>query len=277
MKILHYRADLRSVAFILTSLALFTVQWTGVVRHPALWAASFALAFLACVVNHNHQHHPTFARGDLNCVFGVLVSLAIGAPACSIIPMHNMNHHVHNNLPADFVRASLVRFRWKPLNLIAFPFVAIAGYLKAKTGIMRSWRRARPRLFRQLVLERLALYSILPAMLIVHPLETLAYVVAPCLFGQWAILAINHLQHVGCDPGSEYAHSRNFTGRCLNWWMMNNGFHTVHHLSPHVHWSLLPQVHQQIRSMIDPMLERKSLGVGLFEFYLRPGGVKEAS
>lgn len=277
MRILPYRADLRSVGFVLAALALAAIQWAGVARHPALLAASFPLAFLGCVVNHNHQHHPTFAFAGLNKVFGVLVTLAIGAPACSIIPMHNMNHHVHNNLQADFVRASLVRFRWKPLNLIVFPFAALAGYFRARTGILESWRRARPGLFRQLVLERAALCSIVPAMLVVRPLETLSYVVGPYLFGQWAILAINHLQHVGCDPGSEYGHSRNFVGRWLNWWVLNSGYHTAHHVRPEVHWSLLPQVHGQIRSMMDPRLERKSLVAGVFDFYLRPGGVKESA
>lgn len=276
MRIMRYRADLRSTLLILAALALSSVQWAGVARHPALWAASFAIAFLGCVVNHNHQHHPTFVRSDLNRAFGVLLTLVIGAPACSIIPLHNMNHHVHNNSPADFVRASLVRFRWRPLNLIVFPFAALAGYLKAKSGIMGSWRQARPQLFRQLVLERLALYSIVPAMLFVRPVETLAYVVGPFLFGQWAILAINHLQHSGCDPASEYGHSRNFIGRWLNWWMLNNGYHTAHHLRPEVHWSLLPKVHEQIRSMIDPKLERKSLVIGVYDFYIRPGGAKEA-
>jgi len=80
-----------------SALAAYGVQWAGLVRHPALYAASLGLAFLACVINHNHQHHPTFVPRGLNRAFGALISLAMGIPATTIVAMHNYNHHVHNN------------------------------------------------------------------------------------------------------------------------------------------------------------------------------------
>lgn len=271
MKIPHHRADLRSIAFVLASLALTAVQWTGAARHPALFAASIGLAFIACIVNHNHQHHPTFAPPALNQAFGVLLTWSIGQPASAIIPMHNLNHHVHNNHMEDHVRASIVRFRWNLLNLLAFPIVALAGYARVKSRMMRAWRRLRPDLHRRLVFERLALCPVLAAMLAARPLDTLLYVAAPWVFGQWGILAINHLQHDGCDPDSEYAHARDFTGRFLNWWTFNNGYHTAHHLRPDVHWSRLPELHASIRDRLDPRLERRSLPAALVELYVWPG------
>src|SRR5207248_11772882 len=87
---------------------------------------------------------------------------------------------------------------------------------------------------------------------------------------QWGILAINHVQHDGCDPDSTYNHSRNFVGRWLNWWVFNNGYHTAHHLRPGLHWSQLPALHAEIRDCIDPTLERRSLLLAAVEFYLWP-------
>ena len=270
MKILHHRADVRSTAFVLAALAVTAVQWTGLLRHPALCAAGAVLAFLACVVNHNHQHHPTFAPAALNRVFGALLSLATGQPACAIVPMHLGNHHPRNNRPDDHVRVSLVRFRWNLLNLLLFPFAALAGYARVKSGEMRAWRAAHPALYRQLVLERLALYSIVATMLAARPAETMLYAVLPWAFGQWGIIAINLIQHDGCDPESDVDHSRNYTGRWLNWWVLNNGYHTVHHLRPDLHWSLLPEAHAGFRGRIDPRLERRSLGADLVAFYVWP-------
>lgn len=232
MKILHYAADWRSIVFVLLAIAIPTVQWTDSFRHPALYVASFALAFIACVINHNHQHHPAFVPSWLNRVFSVLLTFALGVPATAIVAMHNHNHHVHNNHAEDFVRTSIVRFRWNLLNLLVFPFVALSQYMPVKSATLRSWRSDRPALYRQLVLERWTWYPVLVMLLALDPLATLLYVVLPHLFGQWGILAINHVQHDGCDHASEYNHSRNFTGRWLNWWVFNNGYHTAHHLRP---------------------------------------------
>ena len=271
MKLLSYPADVRSLAFVALAHVLMALQWTGAMRHPALYAASLVLAFIACVINHNHQHHPTFRQAPLNRLLGIFLTLAIGQPARAIIPMHNRNHHVHNNDANDFVRASIVRFRWNALNLIAFPFVAVAGFARAKSDAMREWRRSQPALYRDLLVERFAFYPTLVILLALRPMDTLVYVIGPYLAGQWGILAINLVQHDGCDHDSMYRHSRDFTGPVLNWLLFNNGYHTVHHLRPGLHWSLVPRFHQKIRSRLDPRLEGLSLVAVLIEFYLWPG------
>jgi len=271
MKTLSYRADIQSVAFVALAHLLMALQWMEAVRHPAVYATSLWLAFVACIINHNHQHHPTFARAPLNRLFGVLLTLAIGQPASAIIPMHNLNHHVHNNHEDDFVRASIVQFHWNSLNLLCFPFVALIGYARVKSDAMRAWRCTRPGLYRALLVERLSFYPTVVALLALRPMDTLVYVIGPYLAGQWGILAINLVQHDGCDPDSTYRHSRDFTGRALNWFVFNNGYHTAHHLRPGLHWSLLPAFHRRIRGNLDPQLERRSLVAALIEFYLWPG------
>lgn len=266
-KLLYYPADARSVLFVAVALGLAAVQWTGAARHPALYAASLCFAFFACVIDHNHQHHPTFRHRGLNRAFGVLLTWAIGQPATAIVPMHVMNHHVHNNHDQDHVRATIVGWRWNLVNLVVFPFVAIRGYARVKSREMRAWAERRPRLYRQLVVERWALYPAAAALLLVSPLDTLIYVVVPWIYGQWGILAVNHVQHHGCDPESELGHSRDFTGRWLNWWTFNNGYHTAHHLRPGRHWSRLPELHAELA----PELQERSLIAVLFRQYLLNG------
>lgn len=270
MRIFRYRCDVRSVVFVALAIAVPALQWCGEMTHPLLYLASFPLAFIACVVNHNHQHLPVFVRPQLNRPFGVVLSLAIGFPAVAVSAMHNDNHHVFNNRPEDHVRTSLVDFRWKLLNLLFLPLVAVFHYARVKSHVLAAWRTESPFRYRQLWLERSALYPALVVLLVVRPLETAIYFVLPWLFGQWGILAINHVQHDGCDHASQYNHSRNFVGRWLNWWLFNNGYHTAHHLLPRLHWSWLPEYHAKIREQIDPSLERRSLLVALWEFYFWP-------
>lgn len=270
MKVFYDRSDVKSVLFVATALAATAVQWSGLARHPALYAASLCFAFFACVIDHNHQHRPVFHARSANRVFGVLVTLAIGQPASAIVPMHVLNHHVHNNDDEDFVRASIVGFRWKLLNLVLFPFVALRGYARVKSRDLREWGRRRPGLYRQLILERWALYPVAAALLVAAPLDTLVFVVAPWLYGQWGILAVNHVQHAGCDPESPYNHTRNFTGRWLNWWTFNNGYHTAHHLRPALHWSRLPELHAELEPHLDPRLQYRSMLAAVARLYLWP-------
>jgi fatty acid desaturase len=253
------------------AILVYAIQWAGVWRHPLVFGASLCLAFFACVINHNHQHHPTFVNRRLNQAFAVLISLAMGVPATVVVAMHNHNHHVQNNHPADFVRASIVDFRWNLLNLVLFPFVAVARFAPTKAQDIRAWRTTHPGLYREVLLERCVFYPTLLLLFALRPLETVLYFALPYLVGQWGILAINHIQHDGCDPDSSYNHSRNFVGRWLNWWVFNNGFHTAHHLRPGLHWSRLPQFHAEIRQRIAPALERRSLLVAVVEFYFWPG------
>ena len=274
MKLLHYRADWRSIAFVLLAIACYAVQWLGVWRHPLLLIASMLLVFIGCIINHNHQHHPTFVHRTSNALFGMLITLAIGVPASVIVAMHNLNHHVHNNNERDHVRATIVDFRWRWLNPLLFPFVALSRFAKEKASVMRQWKISRPGLYQQLTAERVVLYPMLVVLLIFKPVPTLLYLAVPYLFGQWAILAINHLQHVGCETGSKYNHSRNFVGRWGNWWFFNNGFHTAHHLRPGLHWSKLPEYHARIEQHIQPQYNCRSLIWSGIQLYLLPGGAR---
>jgi hypothetical protein len=55
----------------------------------------------------------------------------------------------------------------------------------------------------------------------------------------FAVLIFNYVQHVHADEESRYNHSRNFTG-LLNAMLFNNGYHTIHHEHPGVHWNETP-------------------------------------
>lgn len=269
MTLLRYSADRRSVLFIATSLALMAVQWTETLRHPTIYAASLAFAFFACVINHNHQHHPTFRHRRLDQLFGLMITWATGQPSLAIRPMHMMNHHVHNNDEEDFVRASIVDYKIKIFNLLLFPFVALRRFVRVKAAEMRRWREKRPELYRQLVVERWALYPLLVVLLFAAPRETFLFIFLPWLFGQWGILAVNHIQHAGCDHESRFNHSRNFTGSWLNWWTFNNGFHTAHHLQPGLHWTRLPVFHKGILPQLAPELQEPSLLRALARLYFK--------
>ena len=80
------------------------------------------------------------------------------------------------------------------------------------------------------------------------------------------------LQHDGCDETSPYNHSRNFTGKLVNFFTYNNGYHGIHHLQPGLHWSLAPKAHDELlKPFQDPRLDEPSLLAYLFRTFVWPG------
>ena len=101
--------------------------------------------------------------------------------------------------------------------------------------------------------------------------KALLYVLIPHQYAAWGIITMNLLQHDGCDEASEYNHSRNFVGRMVNWWVYNNGYHSIHHEEPGLHWSLLPVEHaKRIAPHIHPNLDQASLVLYILRTFFFP-------
>lgn len=245
--------------------ALFVVPWTGMFRCPLLLPLTALFAFVACIIKHNHIHCRTFTTPGWNALFNLWISVATGQPATGIITVHNERHHGHMNSVDDFVRTSLVRSRSNVVNFLLFASRSVAAMYREKPSDLKLWRRRAPRLHRQALMERTLVYGVAIVLLVADWRATLLYVGMPWLFGQWALVTLNLLQHQDCDHGSEYDHSRNLTGRLNNWFFLNNGFHTAHHLRPGLHWSQLREMHERlIAPRMAPDLNERSLCIALW-------------
>jgi len=257
---LRYGADLRTLAFLILFNVLLAVQWLGIARGAYLLLPTYILAVVALVVKHNHVHSPTFRGASWNSLFELWLSVLTAHPTSGIITSHNVLHHGSNNTDADFVRCSLVRYRSNFLNLMAFFFASIRTMYRNKPNDLEAWRHSRPDLYRQAIAERILTYGFLLLLVLVDWRSTVKYCLGPWFFAQWVLVTINLLQHQDCDFSSEYNHSRNLTGRLLNWLLLNNGYHAAHHMFPSAHWSRLPAIHQRvIATRTDPGLEERSL------------------
>ena len=273
---LRHHEDFRALGFLLLLVILMFVQWTGICRSWFLLPATCLLVFEACVIKHNHIHCRTFASRGWNRAFELLLGICTGQATASIIPVHNERHHAQNNTEEDYVRSTLVSFRRNWLNLLVFPFAVVALVRRNKRKDIARWRSEKPAMYRRIRQERLVV--MLPAVLLLvsnwH--ATLIYIGLPWVFGQWGIVTINLLQHQHCEHSSLYDHSRNITGRFINWLFLNNGFHTAHHLCPAMHWRRLPAFHRQlVEPHMRPELNQRSLVVSIWkQFFHRAEGQK---
>jgi fatty acid desaturase len=272
---LRFAADRRTLAMIGFVWAFELAAWawdpSGVPCAP-LVALIAVLSWVCAVIAHNTLHAPVFRGRAANRMFQVVLSLSYGWPVSEYVPGHNKSHHRHLQTRRDLMRTTKVRFRWNLLNAIAFVPRVMVDIFPENMRYIELMRRRRPRWFRQFLLEVVAVWSVKAIALLVDWRRALLFLFIPHLFAVWGITAVNLLQHDGCVDGDPINGSRNFVGAAFNWLTFNNGYHTMHHLQPALHWSLLPAAHlEKVHPRIAPQLEQRSLALYLWRTFIWPG------
>lgn len=273
---LRYRADIKTLCFVAIYFGLVAVQW---VYAPAELYLAIPLLVLTCwfsffgaVATHNTVHCPVFHQRWLNRAFQVVLTLTYGHPVSAYVPGHNLSHHKHTQSRRDVMRTSKTRFRWNLLNGLFFMSRVGKDVFIADMRYFKAMYRRNPPWFRQMILESTIFLGSMGALLVLDWKKFLLYVLIPHQYAAWGIITMNLLQHDGCDEKSEWNHSRNFVGKLVNWWTYNNGFHTIHHMEPGLHWSLLPEAHKErVAPHIHPNLDQSSLLAYLFRTFGWPG------
>jgi fatty acid desaturase len=263
--IIRHASDWRSVATTFTACALLVGQWSGWCRSPWLWMLSVVLVYQTYLVNHNHQHLPTFTWGWLNRFYDLLLTLVSGLPASMMIPMHNRNHHHERNGPDDYMCTSCARGGWPIARLLSYPIAVAFAYAPRKRRMIAAAAMSDPVLHRRILVERWGLILLVAMLFLLKPRETLWAIMLPWTLSQYWVVNSNFLQHDGCDYRHEVGHSRDITGALVNWMTFNGGYHTIHHEHPGMHWSLLPQAHAQRIDTLDEKLQHRSLLLMLWQ------------
>lgn len=281
---LRKSADVRSVAFVVTYFVLvgaaFSLElpWWGWV---GFCVPLCFLSFFCAVITHNTVHCPVFKADPLNTVFHTALTLCYGHPVSMYVPGHNLSHHRYMQQTKDRMRTDKMRFKWNLLNQLFFMFTVGPPIFKDNIRFAKAMRRrGNLKWYRQFQLEAVAYVGFLVALALLDPvkvfgflpLKFLVFVVLPHQYAAWGIMGINFVQHDGADGKHPYNHSRNFTGKLVNWFTFNNGYHGMHHLKAGLHWSHLPEAHEkELAPHLHPNLNRKGILPYLIEAYIWPG------
>lgn len=268
---LRRRADLWPLSTHVAYFALLVAAWmhgTYDWTMAALVAGICLTAFQGAVQNHNAIHCPVFKKRWMNRAYQVVLTLIYGHPSSSYVPGHNLGHHKATDTPKDAMRTSKARFRLNVLNILLFILIVAKSVASADSAYAKAMRKRHPVWFRQLVIEMSTLISVSAVLLYLDWKLALLLWFFPHFYAQWGITGINLLQHDGCDIESKYDHSRNFVDPFLNLLAFNNGYHTIHHMKPGLHWSLAKEAHErEVAPHIHPNLAQKSLWKYLFVTY----------
>jgi beta-carotene hydroxylase len=270
-------ADYRTLLWVAFMLALVALHYTQPALGWWLFPLSAYLAIAAGVIAHNHNHCPIFTDRRVNAVFGNLISVFYGYPVFAWVPTHNHNHHKFVNRPGD----ATITWRYTNRNnwWVAATYFFVSSYWQSdpiRAYLRQAKRNNRP-LYRSIVIQYcvwggshllclgLGCWAWGFGRGVVVWLLSLGL---PALIALWTIMLFNYMQHVHADAWSKYNHSRNFTGRLLNFLLFNNGYHAAHHGRPAAHWSTLPELHARIAHQIHPDLIWTSFWWWILKTYL---------
>ncbi len=284
---LRYRADLRTLAFCGVFYGLVVVQWllpqhsllAGQAATTASWISGGALFALTCffsffcaVATHNTIHSPVFHSRGLNRAFQMVLTTTYGHPVSAYVPGHNLSHHKHTQTRRDVMRTTKARFRWHLLNGLFFTLMVAPSIMRGEAQYFKMIKTRLPAWFRQFRIEQAVLFGSYIILAVIDWQKFLVFVFLPHKYAAWGIVSMNFLQHDGCDQDSEHNHSRNFVGKVVNWFTFNNGFHSIHHKHPGLHWSLAPEAHaREVAPFIHPALDQASIAGYIFKTFIFPG------
>lgn len=265
---LRYKEDVKVLIFMVITTGLLVINWLQPELNwfTFLWACLMAVSVTTIV--HNHNHLRIWKNKWLNYAQDYWLCLFYGFPIFAWIPTHNKNHHKMNNREGDYTITYRVSEKNNLFTLLTYPTISSIYQQKPiKDYLANAWQKRKSRFF-YFISQYVVIGVFIAVALLIDWKKGLLYVVIPQQVGLFAVLMFNYLQHVGADEESEWNHSRNMLSPVMNALLFNNGYHTVHHDHPGVHWSKLPEAHAKIHDKIDPVLYEKSFWWFLIRQYI---------
>ena len=198
--------------------------------------------------------------------------------SCWQIPGHNLSHHRHTETRKDPMRTSKVQYKWHLLNLLLFQPTVALDVFRMDLSYTLLQRAMKTPFFAHVCMEWGVLILSQLFLSFLDWRRFMLYIYAPHLFAQWGIVTMNILQHDGChvsspdDKTTNYNTARNFTGHTVNLLTFNNGFHTIHHMYPTMHWSDLAREHRaRVQPHIHPNLDQSCMCSYVYSTFVYPG------
>ena len=260
-------ADVRTLAFLFAWFVLEAGLWT-LGFHWALFLPVCALSLALGPVAHNHSHGGTWKGKWADQIHTWVVTVAYGYPIFVWVPTHLQNHHIYGNRPGD--ETATWRYTDRNHTWMALIYFPVSAYYQGRlvNALLGSYWRKNKKKFATVISEYVVWGAVVATALFVDWRSALLFLGVPYFIALWSVHFFNYVQHVGCDWEGKYNQSRNFTGPYLNFWLFNNGFHTVHHLKAGAHWSSSKERHDAIADQIHPALNHPNVWVYLFRAYV---------
>lgn len=244
----RYPADRLPVAIILGfSLLDFCLYFTvdNVWLLAGFWLVMVIPKGKICAWNHHHQHTHTFKQKGLNRLLEFFYALHTGVTTNLWLLHHVLGHH-HN-----YLDQSKDESRWKRKSGANMGEIEYTLNVAA-TAYPRGFQvgKGYPKVQKDFILYAALTLLAVTALVAYKPVQGLFLFVLPMISGLLLTAWATYEHHSGLDTDNEFEASRNNLNRFYNITTGNLGYHTAHHHKQGVHWSKLPELHEQIKHQI---------------------------
>lgn len=250
-KVLNEPEDLRPILFV-TGFFVYQLLVFSSVRSP--WVAfatiagpHFILQIPLVTVLHHSIHRPLFRRTGGDFLLGLVCFLTVGFSR-TCFKLDHLAHHRY------YLRGTGDPNAWQNHTGL---FSRHRYSLHQMTWVYpRTWHVAKRRkpLARLYMVEAIIGLTILTLLCFLDAGMTLAVFVYPMIYGIFGTYYWGHHQHAGLEERDHVTASRTYLSPVYNWLAFNVGYHAAHHYQPSLHWSRLPQLHENIRQAIPETL-----------------------
>ncbi len=257
--ILKYKADRGPVAYVLAMFVLHVLLWiyaSPLVALAALVPLAVGSMFVA-PIHHHHQHLNTFRAPGLNRVYDIVLALQTGVAPYSWVLHHNLGHHrnyLHQHPHAAPDESAWTRKDGSQQGRVEYTLHALVRHQR---DIVRVGLKHR-RYLSYWLLMKAPLYGLIALALWINAWNTATIFLIPGLIALAHTIWATYEHHSGCETHGHLVGSLNRDNRVYNLLTGNLGLHTAHHKRPGLHWSLLPQVHAEIKDHIPEHLILKN-------------------
>ena len=111
-----------------------------------------------------------------------------------------------------------------------------------------------PKAQREFLLYSALTLAFVAALVAYKPGAAVFLFILPMVTGLLLTSWVTYDHHAGLETENVFAASYSNVGRVYNLLTGNLGYHAAHHYQQGVHWSKLPQLHEQIKHQIPPEL-----------------------
>ena len=255
---LKYINDERDLPFIhlLTMIHLIVIPWAILFFTPLFQGALWWLLYIPYayvsqsyfkgrfgLMFHCMCHRPMFKKGYawLHQYTTWFVAPFFGNTPETYFAHHIVMHHVENNQEED-ASSTLKYRRDNPIDFLKYlgRFLLI-GFVDT---FMYLFNRKRKKVYTRMTLGEFSFYVFCVLMCFVNFKATLMIFIVPVIYARFIMMMGNWTQHSfidQSDPAGHFSSVYNCINNSYNQNCWNDGYHSIHHLNPSLHYTDIPK------------------------------------
>jgi fatty acid desaturase len=251
-KFLKYKADRISVGLVacLFAAQLFMLFYASVpvaILFSLVTTVLFQFS-LGCITHHQ-QHNGFFHNYTLNRIYELVMGIQTRAWPYSWTLHHVLGHHPNylNQPPEDNPDESC----WTDQQGNQMTRLQYTFYVGNRINL-EIWKvgKKHPKMFKRWVFYRCLALALIAPLAIYNIWNYIIIFYIPSIISYYGTVWVTYKHHAGLRTKNDFEASYNVVDKLYNATSFNLGYHTAHHYKQAVHWSLLPELHDEIKEHI---------------------------